>query len=124
MQTLNKNFNYKTSKNFFPATYDHRVWNTGLPVRSAVLKPHAGRLVVGWVTTSESRLSHVFCSPIFGGLYCRNLLQCDLLDIHRFWKWVKSSWLIACSKRLFATDTTIPPRLRKFLGHDCHLLVS
>ena len=23
-------------------TYDHRVWKTGLPVRSAVLKPHAG----------------------------------------------------------------------------------
>ncbi|KAJ5840128.1 uncharacterized protein N7525_005316, partial [Penicillium rubens] len=22
-------------------TYDHRVWKTGLPVRSAVLKPHA-----------------------------------------------------------------------------------
>ncbi|BCR90176.1 hypothetical protein ACHE_60062S, partial [Aspergillus chevalieri] len=38
------------------STYDHRVWRTGLPVRSAVLKPHAGRLVVGWVTTSESRL--------------------------------------------------------------------
>ncbi|EAL93332.1 putative iron-sulfur cluster assembly accessory protein Isa2 [Aspergillus fumigatus] len=31
-----------------PSTYDHRVWKTGLPVRSAVLKPHAGRLVVGW----------------------------------------------------------------------------
>ncbi|KAJ5889517.1 L-lysine 2-3-aminomutase [Penicillium tannophilum] len=24
------------------STYDHRVWRTGLPVRSAVLKPHAG----------------------------------------------------------------------------------
>ncbi|EKV15324.1 hypothetical protein PDIP_40760 [Penicillium digitatum Pd1] len=23
-----------------PDTYDHRVWKTGLPVRSAVLKPH------------------------------------------------------------------------------------
>lgn len=43
-------------------TYDHRVWRTGLPVRSAVLKPHAGRLVVGWVTTSESRLLYVFAS--------------------------------------------------------------
>ncbi|KAJ5199508.1 L-lysine 2-3-aminomutase [Penicillium cf. griseofulvum] len=32
------------------------VWKTGLPVRSAVLKPHAGELVVGWVTTSESSL--------------------------------------------------------------------
>ena len=41
-------------------TYDHRVWRTGLPVRSAVLKPHAGRLVVGWVTTSESLLLYVF----------------------------------------------------------------
>ena len=28
-------FNQKAS------TYDHRVWKTGLPVRSAVLKPHA-----------------------------------------------------------------------------------
>ncbi|KAJ5237907.1 hypothetical protein N7489_007998, partial [Penicillium chrysogenum] len=37
-------------------TYDHRVWKIGLPVRSAVLKPHAGELVVGWVTTSESSL--------------------------------------------------------------------
>ncbi|PWY76012.1 hypothetical protein BO94DRAFT_605194, partial [Aspergillus sclerotioniger CBS 115572] len=42
------------------STYDHRVWRTGLPVRSAVLKPHAGRLVVGWVTTSESLLLYVF----------------------------------------------------------------
>jgi hypothetical protein len=42
------------------STYDHRVWKTGLPVRSAVLKPHAGELVVGWVTTSESSLLYVF----------------------------------------------------------------
>ncbi|KAJ5884510.1 hypothetical protein N7504_012082 [Penicillium tannophilum] len=28
------------------STYDHRVWRTGLPVRSAVLKPHAGRGMV------------------------------------------------------------------------------
>ena len=42
-----------------PSIYDHRVWKTGLPVRSAVLKPHAGWLVVGWVTTSESQLSYV-----------------------------------------------------------------
>ncbi|PYH46604.1 hypothetical protein BP01DRAFT_18180 [Aspergillus saccharolyticus JOP 1030-1] len=41
------------------STYDHRVWKIGLPVRSAVLKPHAGRLVVGWVTTSESLLLYV-----------------------------------------------------------------
>uniref|UniRef100_A0A093VJN1 Putative CDP-alcohol phosphatidyltransferase class-I family protein C22A12.08c n=1 Tax=Talaromyces marneffei PM1 TaxID=1077442 RepID=A0A093VJN1_TALMA len=36
-----------------------QVWRTGLPVRSAVLKPHAGWLVVGWVTTSESQLLYV-----------------------------------------------------------------
>ncbi|EKV12620.1 L-lysine 2,3-aminomutase, putative [Penicillium digitatum PHI26] len=47
-----------------PDTYDHRVWKTGLPVRSAVLKPHAGELVVGWVTTSESSLLYVFI-PFF-----------------------------------------------------------
>jgi hypothetical protein len=47
-----------------PGTYDHRVWKTGLPVRSAVLKPHAGWLVVGWVTTSESQLLYVLF-PIF-----------------------------------------------------------
>jgi hypothetical protein len=35
---------------------DHRTWKTELPVRSVVLKPCAGRLVVGWVTTSESLL--------------------------------------------------------------------
>jgi hypothetical protein len=39
---------------------DHRTWKTGLPVRSAVLKPCAGRLVVGWVTTSEYLLLIVF----------------------------------------------------------------
>ena len=42
------------------STYDHRVWKTGLPVRSAVLKPHAGELVVWWVTTCESSLLYVF----------------------------------------------------------------
>ncbi|KAJ6190490.1 hypothetical protein N7519_000511 [Penicillium mononematosum] len=39
----------------------HPVWKIGLPVRSAVLKPHAGELVVGWVTTSESSLLYVLC---------------------------------------------------------------
>jgi hypothetical protein len=46
----------------YSSTYDHRVWKIGLPVRSAVLKPHAGELVVGWVTTSESSLLYVFFS--------------------------------------------------------------
>ncbi|RAL11638.1 hypothetical protein BO97DRAFT_346672 [Aspergillus homomorphus CBS 101889] len=38
----------KYHDNLWFSTYDHRVWKIGLPVRSAVLKPHAGRLVVGW----------------------------------------------------------------------------
>ncbi|KAJ5252702.1 L-lysine 2-3-aminomutase [Penicillium chrysogenum] len=53
---------YIILSNTKPDTYDHRVWKTGLPVRSAVLKPHAGELVVGWVTTSESSLLYVFVS--------------------------------------------------------------
>jgi hypothetical protein len=48
-----------TSKRFTFAI-DHRTWKTGLPVRSAVLKPCAGRLVVEWVTTSEYLLLIVF----------------------------------------------------------------
>ncbi|RAH40605.1 hypothetical protein BO95DRAFT_375147, partial [Aspergillus brunneoviolaceus CBS 621.78] len=51
-------------------TYDHRVWKPGLPVRSAVLKPHAGRLVVGWVTTSESLLLYVFVCIILVLIKC------------------------------------------------------
>ncbi|KOS36260.1 hypothetical protein ACN38_g13012 [Penicillium nordicum] len=58
------------------ATYDHRVWKTGLPVRSAVLKPHAGELVVGWVTTSESSLLYVFGFFIRSETsFCRPTLQ-------------------------------------------------
>ena len=40
-------------------TYDHRLRKTGHPVRSAIHKPQIGRLVVGWVTTSESLLLYV-----------------------------------------------------------------
>ncbi|PVH75431.1 hypothetical protein DL98DRAFT_427501, partial [Cadophora sp. DSE1049] len=43
-----------------PVTYDHRLRNLGHPVRSAVLKPQIGGLVVGWVTTSEYPLLYVF----------------------------------------------------------------
>ena len=58
---------------FVPNTYEHRKWKTGLPVRSAVLKPLAGRLVVGWVTTSESRLLYVitFFCYFFLCAFCR-----------------------------------------------------
>jgi hypothetical protein len=42
------------------STIDHRTWKTGLPVCSVILKPCAGWLVVGWVTTSEYLLLIVF----------------------------------------------------------------
>ena len=42
------------------STYDHRLRRTWYPVRSALIKPQIDRLVVGWVTTSESRLLYVF----------------------------------------------------------------
>ena len=50
-----------------PATYDHRLRRIGLPVRSAIHKPQIGRLVVGWVTTSEYLLLYVFLS-----FFCKN----------------------------------------------------
>ncbi|PYH29316.1 hypothetical protein BO87DRAFT_449001, partial [Aspergillus neoniger CBS 115656] len=62
-------------------TYDHRVWKTGLPVRSAVLKPHAGRLVVGWVTTSESLLLYVFfwnCSFCYFFMFMTDKFICGI----------------------------------------------
>ena len=43
-------------------TYDHRSRRTGDPVRSRILKPRIGWLVVKWVTISESQLSYVFAS--------------------------------------------------------------
>jgi hypothetical protein len=43
-----------------PDTYDHRLRRIGHPVRSAIHKPQIGRLVVGWVTTSEYLLLYVF----------------------------------------------------------------
>ena len=36
------------------------MWKIGHPVRSAVLKPHIGRLVLRSVTTGESLLLHVY----------------------------------------------------------------
>ncbi len=41
-------------------TYDHSFRIIALPVRSAVLKPVNGGLVVRWVTTGESPLLYVF----------------------------------------------------------------
>ena len=44
----------------FTVTYDHRLERIGHPVRSAIHKLQIGRLVVGWVTTSEYLLLYVF----------------------------------------------------------------
>ena len=55
-------------------TYDHRLWRTGHPVRSAIHKPQIGRLVVGSVTTSEYLLLYVFAN-----ILC--LLRKDLLTL-------------------------------------------
>jgi 4-hydroxybenzoate polyprenyltransferase len=46
-------------------TYDHRFKRTGHPVRSAIHKLEIGRLVVGWVTTSEYLLLYVFFAFFF-----------------------------------------------------------
>ena len=51
-------------------TYDHRHWKTRDPVRSPLDKPAIARLVVGWVTTSESLVLYVFSSFFsFRGLF-------------------------------------------------------
>ena len=42
-----------------PFTYDHRHWNARDPVRSPLVKPVIGGLVVGSVTTSEYPLLYV-----------------------------------------------------------------
>ena len=51
--------------NSIMGTYDHRLERIGHPVRSAIHKLQIGRLVVGWVTTSEYLLLYVF-----GVLFC------------------------------------------------------
>ncbi|KAF2624869.1 hypothetical protein BU25DRAFT_474344 [Macroventuria anomochaeta] len=42
------------------STYDHRMLEPRLPVRSALFKQCTGGLVVRWVTTSEYPLLYVF----------------------------------------------------------------
>ena len=59
---------YICSFNIISDTYDHRLKRIGHPVRSAIHKLQIGRLVVGWVTTSESLLLYVLFSLFFGGL--------------------------------------------------------
>ena len=65
-QTKSKGDKYSNRRN--TVTYDHRLRRIGHPVRSAIHKPQIGRLVVGWVTTSEYLLLYVFdfFAQIFG----------------------------------------------------------
>jgi hypothetical protein len=48
--------------NLNSSTYDHRIFNSALPVCSAVLKRDTGGLVVKWVTIGEFPLLYVFDS--------------------------------------------------------------
>jgi hypothetical protein len=56
-ETHHKDIN---EENVRSSTYDHRIFNSALPVCSAVLKMDTGGLVVKWVTIGESPLLYVF----------------------------------------------------------------
>ena len=63
-------------------TYDHRLRIKGHPVRSAILKPQIGRLVVEWVTISESLLLYVFLLAFF----CTPAPSCLKRDLKRHYQ--------------------------------------
>ena len=56
-------------------TYDHRHWKARDPVRSPLVKPVIGGLVVGSVTTSEYPLLYVFFSFFFFPLLSLYFIQ-------------------------------------------------
>jgi hypothetical protein len=58
----NRETNYEVSD---PRLPHRRLRRIGHPVRSAIHKPQIGRLVVGWVTTSEYLLLYVFYFCVF-----------------------------------------------------------
>ena len=70
------------------STYDHRILNSALPVRSAVLKQDTSALVLGWVTTGEYALLYVFAKNLS---FCRialdpiRLFFCKLKDMVILW---------------------------------------
>jgi hypothetical protein len=66
----------------FTVTYDHRLRRIGHPVRSAIHKPQIGRLVVGWVTTSEYLLLYVLASFVSAPV-CRDFLAEVGKRVHR-----------------------------------------
>jgi len=70
------------------STYGHRSKNTRRPVRSALFKLRTGRLVVTWVTSSESLLLYVFESFIFALVQYKTYLE-----FRYFWLIIKSSSL-------------------------------
>ena len=95
-------FGYISRKKYLPFTYDHRLWRTGLPVRSAVLKPQVGRLVVGWVTTSEYRLLYVL--HFLFGFWSEGDLECVAIVRPGFLGICTGARHSAGRKRYFAPD--------------------
>ena len=61
-------------------TYDHRILNAALPVRSAVLKQDTGGLVVRWVTTSEYPLLYVFAISFASSWKGSDRMRLGILD--------------------------------------------
>ena len=90
-----------------PFTYDHRSWNTTVPVRSPIFKPWIGRLVVAWVTSSESRLLYVF--DFFFSCLLVQYLKASSSRLFgseaRFWEG-KCAGRICCSSKIFVP---VPP---------------
>ena len=77
-------------------TYDHRLRRIGHPVRSAIHKPQIGKLVVEWVTISESLLSYVFFFFFVAVakklLFAGSLIKwCGLVDVSE-----RSGYLFFC----------------------------
>ena len=75
-------------------TYDHRLKKTGHPVRSAIHKLEIGRLVVGWVTTSESLLSYVFWVFFRGSLFDASIV------------WLHFSYYLPCNEKSLVPYTS------------------
>lgn len=80
---VNQNFCIYITIRQVSTTYDHRLKRIGHPVRSAIHKLQIGRLVVGWVTTSEYLLLYVFCSLqlLFLTRICCVICRCMLPSV-------------------------------------------
>ena len=59
--------------NEYAITYGHRSCKAWIPIRSSIIKPRIGMLVVGSVTTSESLLLYVFCN--FFAIFLERIIE-------------------------------------------------